>query len=472
MKKKNLILIIIIILIISIPSCIFFIINSRNDNNLFYDDTITKNLFEYEQSITNELISDTYFYSDSYFKESSTLENAHLRTFAYSLTVSFNPTYRKETVNYNIEKIFNELKFNDTMYYDLDNFNKNTIGTAIAHKKLNDKYELVSVVLRGAGYKDEWLSNLDLGKSGDAKGFDDASKLVLYRLKDYIDKNNIENYKLLVTGYSRSAAVASLVGIHINNNLDEYNIEADNLFVYSFESPKYSDSDKKYENIHNVINKNDLITYLYPESWGFKHSGVDEDITSKNEKIKGKDLNLFSSEKIEDLEEVDKQRFIKSFINQFKNSRENYYKVQDSIINLYILINSKSNSDLVKIIEFFKNIKFESTMDMLLIISNLINQNDENKIRNAYDKIMSSYDKNYSNVSSILSRNEYNELKEDIYKVFIFLHQFIKDEYNSDEKFYHILTFTYNINEIFKEHYFSINFEQIKNKDSYYNKES
>ena len=36
----------------------------------------------------------------SYFKDSSNLENPHLRTFAYALALSFNPTHKKETVNY------------------------------------------------------------------------------------------------------------------------------------------------------------------------------------------------------------------------------------------------------------------------------------------------------------------------------------------------------------------------------------
>lgn len=470
--KKKIILIISFISIITILVSTFFIINSKTEESLFYDDKIISNSFEYEQPISNESISDNYFYSDSYFKDSSNLENPHLRTFAYALTLSFNPTYKKEKVNYNIDKIFNELNFGDTMYYDLDSFNKDTIGVAIAHKELNDKYELVSVVIRGSGYKDEWISNLDLGKSGNAKGFDDASKIVLSRLKEYISKNNIENYKLLVSGYSRAAAVASLVGVYVNNNLEEYNMDKNNLFVYSFESPKYSESEKKYDNIHNVINKNDIVTYVYPSFWGLNHSGVDEDITSEKSTIMGKYLNLFSNEKIEDLEEVDKQQFIKSFINQFKSSREKYYEAQESIIDLYVFTKSKTNSELTKIIDFFKSIKFDSNIEMLLTVSNLINQNDEMKIKNTYDKLMSSYDKNYSNISSVLKREEYDKLKEDIYNVYLFLQPFIKDEYNASDKFYHILTFAFNIEDIFKEHYFSVNFEQIKNKDNYYKKES
>ena len=65
--------------------------------------------------------------------------------------------------------------------------------------------------------------------------------------------------------------------------------------------------------------------------------------------------------------------------------------------------------------------------------------------------------------SSALKKKEYHQLKEDIYNVYsIFYNHVIKEEYNTSDKFINIITFAYNIEEIFKEHYFSVNFEQIK----------
>ena len=264
MKKNTFIISITVIAIITLTVLTILLLGNKN-NNYSYDESIISNSFEYEQSITNESIEDIYYYSDSYFNKSSKLENEHLRTFALSLALSFNPTNRKDRNNYNIDKIFEELSFENIEYYDLNEFNKNTIGTAISHKKLNNKFELVTVVLRGAGYKEEWESNLDVGENGNIKGFDDASKIVLSRLEDYLNKYNINDYKLLITGYSRAGAISGLMGVYIDNNLEEYNIKEDNLFVYSFESPRYSSDNIIYENIHNVINKSDIVTYVYHE---------------------------------------------------------------------------------------------------------------------------------------------------------------------------------------------------------------
>ena len=122
----------------------------------------------------------------------------------------------------------------------------------------SDKYRTYSISgNRGkdANYQGEWESNLDSGESGNIKGFNDASLVVLSRLNDYLKDNKITDYKLLITGYSRAAAISSLVGVHINDNLYEYKIDDDDLYVYSFESPRYSSSKIKYDNIHNVINK-------------------------------------------------------------------------------------------------------------------------------------------------------------------------------------------------------------------------
>ncbi len=466
MKKKGIILSILLFICILVISLLFLVLG--NKENLKYNDKIISNNYEYEQSITNESIEDVYYYSDSYFKENSSLENEHLRTFAFSLALAFNPTNRKDEVNYNLNKIYGELEFSDIEYYDLEDFSKDTIGTSIAHKKLNEKYELVVIVLRGAGYKDEWKSNFDLGSNGNAKGFDESSMIVLNRLKEYIKENKIENYKLLVTGYSRAAAVSGLVGVHINESQREYNIDSDDLFVYSFESPRYSNNNKKYDNIHNVINKNDIITYFYPESWGLYHSGIDEEITTKKRIIKEKYLDIFSNDRIKDLDNEDIQRFLGKFINMLPKDRKKYDEISSSIISIYELFNSKSSAEKNKIIEFLKNISIDFDLDNSIKLLSLINSDDKKVIRNAYNSLLSNCDKEYYKIKNVLSEDEYNTLKDDIFNIYLFLQPSIKEEYKSSYKFSNILTFIYNVEEIFKEHYFDINLKQVQSKDSYY----
>ena len=467
MKKKIIGLIVFSILLVLSISLIILLTNNKTVYT--YDETITSNIFEYEQPITSESIESKYFYSDSYFKESSESENEHLRTFALSLSLAFNPTNRKDEVTYNLDKMLGELNFNDVEYYDLDKFDIDTMGTSISHKKLNEKYDLVLIVLRGAGYGDEWLSNLDLGESGNAKGFDDSSFLVLSRLKDYLKDKKIDDYKLLVAGYSRAGAVSGLVGVHINNSLKEYGIDNDDLYVYTFESPRYAESKKIYNNIHNVINKNDIVTYVYPESWGLYYSGVDEDITTEKKELQEKYLDLFASEKIKDLETVDIQRFIKMFINLLPKDRNSYYEISDSISNIYKLFSNKSLNEKNKIINFLKNIKIEFNLSSSMTLLTLINSDDKSAVRKAYNEIISIYDKEYSTISNIITDKEYKDLKDDIFDIFMFLQPSIRSDYKGKNMFSTILTFAYNTDSIFEEHYFDINFDQVQKKDSYYN---
>lgn len=467
MKKKGIIISTIVLLVAILTTIL--IIGTNKSNNYYYDDRIISNKFEYEQTITDESIESDYYYSDSYFKDSSYLENEHLRTFALSIALSFNPTNRKEEVNYNLNKIYNELEFNDVEYYDLNDFSKDTIGTSMAHKKLNDKYELVIIVLRGASYQSEWESNLDLGNNGNAKGFDDSSVIVLNRLKDYINNNKIKDYKLLVTGYSRAAAISGLIGVHINEESKEYNIEKEDLYVYSFESPKYSNIDKKYKNIHNVINKNDIVTYVYPESWGLYHSGIDEDVTTNSKNIKERYLDIFSSEKIKELEEIDLQRFIKKFINSLPKDRTGYDDIYNSIIDIYRLINNKTTYERNIIINHFKTSKIDLNLDYSIKLLSLLNSNDKESLKKSYNSFISIFDKDYYKIKDLLSEKEYNSLKDDIFNILFYLKPMINDEYKSNYKFSNILTFAFNLEDIFKEHYFNTILKQVQNKDSYYN---
>lgn len=466
MKRKK--IVIIISTIVFMLSILAIVLLFCKKDNLIYDEKIISNSFEYEQEVTNESIEDIYYYSDSYFKESSTLENEHLRSFSFALAAAFNPTYRKDEVNYNLNKIYDELNFCDVVYYDLNEFSENTIGTSIAHKKLNEKYELIVIVLRGAGYKGEWLSNFDLGKEGPVKGFAYASMYVMKRLDDYLIKYDIKDYKLLITGYSRAGAVAGLFGEFINTNKNYYNVDMNDLFVYTFDAPRYSDNDNGYSNIHDVINENDIVTYVYPESWGLYHSGKEEIITSNEKIIDEYYLDIFSSDKIKKNDQIDLERFIRMFINNLPNDRVKYNKISNSISKMYLLINSKSSFEKKKLINYLKENKINIDLNNSINLLSLINSDDKKLLRKNFDLIMSNYDKNYYEIKSILSEEEYNNLKDNIFNIYLFLQPSIRNEYKSNHMFSLILTFYNNLDIIFKEHYFSTNFEQIKNKDSYY----
>lgn len=457
MKKKIIYLIIGFIVLISIL-CLF--------NKTKYDNKIISDSFIYEETITYEEIESKYYYSDSYFSKKSSKENEHLRTFAMDLAITFIPTDN----NKYIQKIYDGIGLKDIKYYDDEIITKDTIGTSIGHKKLNNKYELVVLVIRGAGYQDEWISNFTIGDNGNVKGFDEASKLVLSRLKDYLKDNNIGKYKLLVTGYSRGGAVSNLIGVTLNND-SSYHIKSNDLYVYTFDAPLVSINNKTYKNIHNIVNKNDIITYLYSNKLGLYNNGNIYDITDNNRKIKSKCLNILSKGKIVKGKEIYKQDFINSFINLLPNNREEYVKISNSIINFYSLFTTKTDDEINKIFKFVGKYFVDEINFKDVIV--LINTNDENKIKEVFDKVSANYDINYDEIKDVLSKEEYNNIKEDIYKLFVFFIPMIKEDFkysdnNNTCSMYHTLTLITNFEEIIKEHTFTNNYNLVKSKDSNY----
>ena len=104
-----------------------------------------------------------------------------------------------------------------------------------------------------------------------------------------VDKHT--DVKLWITGYSRAGAVADLTAVYINEHTAEFETSADDVYVYTFEAPAASASDKVYDNIHETRNKNDIINYVYPESWGIYSNGraewigKDKTIVSKTAEV-------------------------------------------------------------------------------------------------------------------------------------------------------------------------------------------
>ncbi len=56
------------------------------------------------------------------------------------------------------------------------------------------------------------------------------------------------------------------------------------MFVYTFEAPASLSEENAlpYENVHNINNEADLITYIPPEKYGLKRCGVDYPIYDPN----------------------------------------------------------------------------------------------------------------------------------------------------------------------------------------------
>ena len=153
---------------------------------------------------------------------------------------------------------------------------------------------LVVVDIRGSSTNKDWLT--DVGTQFDPSwgSFGAGMEMVLKSLyhgtgntenctkcngksggceycKGYIPFNNISNPIFLITGHSLGAAVANLVAEHLNscdntNHCPGSRTEKD-IYAYTFATPKTENDiskydDEKNQNIFNILNNNDIVTFV------------------------------------------------------------------------------------------------------------------------------------------------------------------------------------------------------------------
>ena len=264
---------------------------------------------------TNQSITEKYtlYYSDSYFSHSSTEYDSHLATLSMHMTyfsmnldgpktANDSDWYSRQTDS--ISGFFNSIGFEKFManadYTSRSEFN--TIGIAIASKKIDD-YTVIAVVPRSGGYYREWSNNVWLGDGSKSdymhEGWYNAANKLNNFLDEYVSKNNITgNVKLWMAGYSRGGATTNIAAGLLDNKLDKgqavfsngAKLTHDNLYAYTFEAPQganvYSKTvkaptDKIYNNIFNIVNPNDLVTKVAMQEWGFTRFGIDKYIKTK-----------------------------------------------------------------------------------------------------------------------------------------------------------------------------------------------
>lgn len=162
---------------------------------------------------------------------------------------------------------------------------QDSIGVSVGTKKLRDTkgaYTLVVAPIRGSSYHQEWAGNVNVGYNGEHLGFAIARNKALRFLKVYIKKQGITGrIKLWTVGYSRGAAVANFIGGALDDGYDlgDVTLAPEDTFIYTFETVLGADErnvqDKKYDNIHNIINPSDIVTAVPFREWGFARYGVD-----------------------------------------------------------------------------------------------------------------------------------------------------------------------------------------------------
>ena len=159
-----------------------------------------------------------------------------------------------------------------------------SIGVIAGNKKItrnDENYTLLAIAIRGGNYESEWGGNFNVGKNETHKGFEIARDTVVEFVKNYVKDNSITgNLKIWLTGYSRGAAVANLTGAYLDVTPEIFgksvNFKPENLYTYCFETPgcvRNLSGDKLYNNIFNIVNRNDFVPMVAMEEWGYGRYG-------------------------------------------------------------------------------------------------------------------------------------------------------------------------------------------------------
>ncbi len=244
--------------------------------------------------------TDTINYSDSYFDTPSPGDHPELRAVSYALALA---GFENEadgypsdssTPNPKLQLFLEQLGFNSFQKWDTESDGDgHSMGTTIARKTLPDGQTLIVVAPRNYNYMTEWLSNFNVGTSGDHAGFSESAGYIKERLDEYIYTNHLSDYKIWMVGYSRGGAVVDLAAKKINENILDYDMKADDFYVYTFGAPRASLTDLGYTNIHDVKDGNDLLLgYVFPELWGFYNTGIYEEIHPADLKIATSVINI------------------------------------------------------------------------------------------------------------------------------------------------------------------------------------
>ena len=169
---------------------------------------------------------------------------------------------------------------------DPDDITEILIGHLKLRYKGKDRNMIVLVVRGTNGTNSEWTSNFDVGAAttqytsltgshpewthkANHKGFDVTANRVISAVEKYLKTYSLNEGSILITGHSRGAAVANLVGKYFE---DKKTLKP---FTYAFATPNTTTSSNvsAYKTIFNVVDRDDMVPYMPLQKWGFKKYG-------------------------------------------------------------------------------------------------------------------------------------------------------------------------------------------------------
>ena len=170
--------------------------------------------------------------------------------------------------------------------------NSEIFGNTLNSDNTDCMRTLVVVDIRGSSTTNDWWTDIGTQLNPKWGSFGAGMEMVLKSLyhgtgdtenctkcngggcehcKGYIPYNNISNPIFLVTGHSLGAAVANLVAEHLNSCKDTNHCPGSraekDIYAYTFATPKTENDitkydNKKNQNIFNILNNNDIVTFV------------------------------------------------------------------------------------------------------------------------------------------------------------------------------------------------------------------
>ncbi len=170
--------------------------------------------------------------------------------------------------------------------------NSEIIGNTLNSNNTDCMRTLVVIDIRGSSTTNDWWTDIGTQLNPKWGSFGAGMEMVLKSLyygtgdtenctkcngggcvycKGYIPYNNISNPIFLVTGHSLGAAVANLVAEHLNSCKDTNHCPGSrtekDIYAYTFATPKTENDitkydNKKNQNIFNILNNNDIVTFV------------------------------------------------------------------------------------------------------------------------------------------------------------------------------------------------------------------
>ena len=270
-----------------------------------YTSDLYRALFEYPSGVGLDFVG-TCYYTDDYFMDSASIYDPSLATASLCVAMSAFTSNNNHGFSHgyqNVEDLLLNLDFTD--FTVNDDFKvkprEDTIGLVAANKVIRDdgvKHTLIVMAVRGGGYYSEWVENFLMGSGEDSygnhEGFHDATVRSIDFLESYISENDISgNIKLWITGFSRGAAVSNMVAGYLDTDIadgasvlgGDVILEHDDLYAYTFGTPmgvctdghEYRPDPRSgtYDNIWNIVNRNDPVPKVAMSAMGFCRYGND-----------------------------------------------------------------------------------------------------------------------------------------------------------------------------------------------------